>query len=110
MLTKEDKEFLTETFATNKELVGVKIDVANLQKDVTDLKVDSKLLQVSMIRLEKKVDKSSDLAQEVLTVVQGFAGKVADLDQENKMGSITLQRHDIQIHELATATGTTISD
>ena len=110
MLTSEDKKFLTENFATKKEFVGLEGNVAGLQKDVTELKVESRLLQESMIRLEQKVEEGVELSQKVLTIVEGLAGKVADLDQENKMGSITLRRHDIQIHELATATGTTISE
>ncbi len=110
MFTKEDKEFLTETFATNKELVGVKVDVANLQKDVTELVVESSLLQKTVQRLEKNMERTEGKIDKVLAIVDGFAGTVATLDQENKMGSITLRRHDIQIHELATATGTTISE
>jgi hypothetical protein len=88
-----------------------------IKADVAELKVDSKLLQESMIRLESRMDsieasgvRTEDKIDKVLNILDGFAGKVATLDQENKMGSITLRRHDIQIHELATATGTAISD
>ena len=81
-----------------------------MKADIAELKVDSKLLQESMIRLEQKVEENVEMSRKVLTIVEGFAGKVADLNQENKMGSITLRRHDIQIHELATATGTAISE
>ncbi len=110
MLTSEDKKFLAETFATNKGLVEVKVDVANLQKDVTELKVESSLLQQTVQRLEQNMERAEGKIDKVLVMLDGFTGKVADLDQENKMGSITLHRHDIQIHELATATGTTISE
>lgn len=81
-----------------------------MKVDIAELKVDSKLLQESMIHLEQKVEENVQMSRKVLTIVEGFAGKVADLDQENKMGAITLRRHDTQIHELATATGTTISE
>ena len=103
MLDKNDKKFLTENFAAKKELSDVKVDV-------DELKVDSKLIQGTLIRFEKKVDKSFEFSKKTLAIVEGFAGKVATLDQENKMGSITLRRHGIQIQELATATGTTLSD
>lgn len=59
-------------------------------------------LEKSSSRMEAKID-------DVLNKLDKFVGNIADLDQENKMGSITLRRHDIQIHELATATGTAIS-
>lgn len=80
MLTTDDKNWIEET-------------------------IEEKLVSIeeSNMRTEEKLDK-------VLNILDGFAGKVADLDQENKMGSITLRRHDIQIHELAKATGTTISE
>lgn len=81
-----------------------------MKANIAELKVDSKLLQESMIHLEQKVEENVQMSRKVLTIVEGFAGKVADLDQENKMGAITLRRHDTQIHELATATGTTISE
>lgn len=84
MLTKEDKNWIEETIED---------------------KIEEKLVSIeeSNIRTEEKLDK-------VLNILDGFAGKVADLDQENRMGAITLRRHDIQIHELATATDTTISE
>ncbi|MEK7086603.1 MAG: hypothetical protein AAB709_02585 [Patescibacteria group bacterium] len=84
MLTKEDKNWIEETIED---------------------KIEEKLVSIeeSNIRTEEKLDK-------VLNILDGFAGKVADLDQENRMGAITLRRHDVQIHELATATGTTISE
>ncbi|MFZ3044163.1 MAG: hypothetical protein WA058_03630 [Minisyncoccia bacterium] len=84
MLTKDDKSWIEETIED---------------------KIEEKLVSIeeSNIRTEEKLDK-------VLNILDGFAGKVAELDQENKMGSIALRRHDIQIHELATATGTTISE
>lgn len=88
--------------------VEEKID--SFDKDITELKVDSKLLQQAIIRFEQGQDEIHSLASQTLGIVEGLAGKVASLDQENKMGSLTLRRHDIQIHELATATGTAISE
>ena len=84
MLTKEDKNWIEETIED---------------------KIEEKLVSIeeSNIRTEEKLDK-------VLNILDGFAGKVANLDQENKMGAVTLHRHGIQIHELATATGTAISE
>lgn len=110
MLTKEDKEFLSENFATKKEfatlrdatdLLRNKLTTLNLDKLNSNSRLDS--IEAASFRTEEKIDK-------MLNILDGFAGKVADLDQENKMGAITLRRHDIQIHELATATGTVISE
>ncbi|MEK7145001.1 MAG: hypothetical protein AAB794_04085 [Patescibacteria group bacterium] len=84
--------------------------VDSFDKDITELKVDSKLLQQAILRFERGQDEIHSLASQTLGIVEGLSGKVAGLDQENKMGSITLRRHDVQIHELAKATGTTISD
>ena len=135
MLTKEDKEFLKENFMTEAKLAKelkpirdsidllrasdirmeekiekVSADVTNLKTDVADLKVDSALLQQTVQRLEKGLEESIELSRQVLTTVQGFAGNVADLEQENKFGAVILSRHDVQIHELALATGTVISE
>lgn len=107
MLTKEDKEWVTKQLA--KELNPVRDSVDLLRKNIVDvnldkLRSDTRLnsIEASSLRTEEKVDK-------MLNILDGFAGKVADLEQENKMGAVTLRRHDVQIHELATATGTSIS-
>lgn len=107
MLTKEDKEWVTKQLA--KELKPVRDSVDLLRKNIVDvnldkLRSDTRLnsIEASSLRTEEKVDK-------MLNILDGFAGKVADLEQENKMGAVTLRRHDVQIHELATATGTSIS-
>jgi hypothetical protein len=86
MLTKEDKNWLVTSFVTRGEH-----------------NADVKELKEGLSRVES-------LSKKTLAIVEGLAGKVADLDQENKMGALTLRRHDIQIHELATATGTAISE
>ena len=86
MLTKDDKSWVTGNFVTRGEFRE---------------RMDE--LSKTYARTEKKLDK-------VLTIVEGFAGKVAELDQENKFGSVILQRHGVQIRELATATGTTLSE
>lgn len=109
-----------------------------METDIKELKEDSKLLQGAVVHLEQrfdglenridgveirlgnleqkfdgfeeKMDESIGLSRKVLTIVEGMAGRVADLEQENKMGAITLHRHDIQIHELAHATDTAITE
>ncbi len=110
MFTAGDKKFLTENFATKKELKSLrdgfdllrhKLTTSSIEKLDLSFRIDS--IEASSIRTEEKIDK-------VLTILDGFAGKVADLNQENKFGAVTLQRHDVQIHELATATGTAISE
>jgi len=107
MLTKEDKKWIGEKFA--KEVKPVRDSVDLLRGKITSARLntfnfDSRLdsIEASNIRTEEKIDK-------VLTILDGFSGKVADLEQENKMGAVTLHRHGIQIHELAKATGTKIS-
>lgn len=99
-----------EAFATKKDLAVVAVDVAGLKADVAELKVDSSLLQQTVQRLEQGQERLETKIDKVLTIVQGFAGNVADLEQESRMGAITLRRHDIQIHELAHATSTAISE
>ena len=108
MLTKDDKSWITGELT--KELKPVRDSVDLLHKKVSDnnfdkLHSDMRLnaIEASGVRSEEKLDK-------LMTMLDGFTGKVADIDQENKMGSITLRRHDVQIHELAQATDTTISD
>ena len=110
MLTLADKKYLTDNFATKKEFVGLNGDVEGLQKDVTVLKVESTLLQQTVQRLEQGMERTEGKIDKVLNKLDKFVGKVADLEQENKMGAVTLRRHGIQIHELATATGTAISE
>lgn len=108
MLTPTDKKWIEEKFTKgikpvrdSVDLLRSKIGAIHLEKLNLDSRLDS--IEASNVRTEEKIDK-------VLTILDGFAGKVADLDQENKMGAITLRRHDTQIHELATATSTTISE
>jgi len=109
MLTKDDKKFLTENFATKKELMAIR-DGFDLLRNKTmfsslekfNVKSEIEAMRASDIRTEEKIDK-------VLNILDGFSGKVADLEQENKMGAITLRRYGIQIEELAKATKTKIS-
>lgn len=108
MLTQEDRKWIEGKL--EKELKPVRDSVDLLRGKLVDtsldkFRIDSRLnsIEAASIRTEEKVDK-------MLNILDGFTGKVADLDQENKMGAVTLERHGIQIRELATATGTTISE
>lgn len=108
MLTPADKKWIEEKLAKENKPMRDSVDL--LRKKMIDMSLDkfhsdSRLnsIEASSLRTEEKIDK-------VLNILDGFSGKVADLDQENKMGAITLRRHDTQIHELATATGTKISE
>lgn len=85
MLTKEDKSWVVDNFVTRGEF-------RSEMKDVKE----------SLARIEM-------LTSKTLGITEGLAGKVAGLEQENKMGAITLHRHGIQIQELATATGAKLS-
>lgn len=124
MITDTDVKKLKKVFATKGELTIIK-------DDVKELKVDSKLLQKAMIRLEHNMEKNTsflersmkesigllkhdikesiDLSKKIIATNEGWAGKVADLEQESKMGAVTARRYGINIQELATATGTTLS-
>lgn len=121
MLTPADKKFLMdafanhknwaeETFSSKKELKEVRDGVDLLRSKITtssiekfDFKFRLDSIEASSFRTEEKIDR-------LITIGDGNAGNIADLQQENKMGALTLRRHDIQIHELATATGTAISE
>ena len=99
-----------EDFVTKKEILVLRDSVDLLRKKISDahfekFNLDTRLdsIEASHVRTEEKIDK-------VLNMLDGFSGRVVDLDQENKFGAVILHRHDIQIHELATATGTTISE
>ena len=85
MLNKDDKTWMLENFATRGELHLLKTE-----------------MQERLESVESKVDTA-------LIKLDGFTGKIADLDQENKMGAITLRRHGSNIEELAKAAGTKIS-
>lgn len=116
MLTKEDKNWIVEKLETElekklrKELKPVRDSVDLLRGKITEKRLDQFTTESRLNSIEASVMRTEEDVHKILNIVDGFAGKVAELDQENKMGSITLRRHDIQIHELATATGTTISE
>lgn len=107
MLTKDDKNWIGEKltkelkpFRNSVDLLRGKISDIHFEKFNLESRLDS--IEASHIRTEEKMDK-------VLNILDGFSGKVAELDQENKMGARTLHRHGIQIQELAKATSTKIS-
>ncbi len=108
MLTPADKKWIEEKLVKENKPMRDSIDL--LRKKMTDMNFekfnfDSRLdsIEASNIRTEEKIDK-------LINIADGNAGNIADLEQENKMGAVTLRRHDVQIHELATATGTMISE
>jgi hypothetical protein len=86
MLTKNDKGWVIENFVTKGEF-------------------HTELNQVKSVisRVETKVDK-------ILVQMDKFTGRVADLDQENKMGAITTARHTRHIEALARKTKVTLPD
>lgn len=95
MITDVDVKKLKEVFATKDDLNAVRVDVAILRSDVAGIKADMADVKT--------------MVQKTLTTVTNFAGNIDTLQQENKMGAATLHRHGVQIQELATATGTTLS-
>lgn len=112
MLTKDDKKWIVGKFATKTDFNSVKEDIKLLatNKELTQVKVDVKILANKLTGVEESYSRIETKVDKVLNKLDKFAGNVADLDQENKMGAVTLRRHGIRIHELATATGTAISE
>jgi hypothetical protein len=107
MLTTADKKWTEEKFT--KELKPVRDSVDLLRRKISDihfdkLNLESRLdsIESSNIRTEEKIDK-------ILNIVDGYAGNILDLQQENRMGAVTLRRYGIQIEELAKSTKTKIS-
>lgn len=85
MLTKEDKSWVVDNFVTRGEF-------RSEMKDVKE----------SLARIEMLTSKTLD-------ITEGLAGKIDDLEQESRMGAITLRRHGVNIQELAEATGAKLS-
>lgn len=110
MFTPADKKFLTETFATKKDLKEVRDSVDLSRQKLTTLSLERFGLESRLSAIEASTFRNEEKSDRILNILDGFTGKVADLDQENKMGTITLRRHDVQIHELAKTTGTTLSE
>lgn len=110
MLTKTDKKFLTENFATKKELSAMRDGFDLLREKAASLSLERFGLKNEIDALRASSIRTEEMVRQILTMQDGYAGKIADLDQENKMGARTIHRHGIQIHELAKATKTKISE
>ena len=85
MLDKNDKNWIVGNFVTKGEF------------------------RTELHEVKDGISRVEELSKKTLAIVEGLAGKVADLDQENKMGARTLHRHGVQIKELAKATGAILS-
>ena len=121
MFTATDKKFLEDAFAAHKkwaegtfetkkesgalrdsfDLLRNRIVTSHVEK--FDIVSEMQAIRASNIRMEDKFDA-------LMTTLDGYAGKVADIDQENKFGAVILHRHDVQIHELSLGTGVAVSD
>ncbi len=112
MLTKDDKKWIAGKFATKADFKTLATDIKTLatSKELTQVKVDVKILANKLTGVEDSYSRMENKVDKVLNKLDKFTGTVADLQQENKMGAVTLRRHDIQIHELATVTRTSISE
>lgn len=109
MFTKDDKKFLTENFATKKELSAMRDGFDLLRNRLTTSTLEKFNIKAEIEALRASGIRSEEMLQKLLTIADGNAGNIADLQQENKMGAITTRRHGINIQELAKATGTAIS-
>ena len=103
MISDADVIKLKTVFATKDDIKPLSTELSRVHLDVTILRNGMSETKKAYSRMEIKVD-------DVLNKLDKFVGNIAGLEQENKMGARTLHRHDVQIHELATATGTTISE
>lgn len=108
MLTKEDKNWVEEKFA--KELNPIRDSIDLLRGKVTNIHFEKFNLESRLDSIEASTIRNEEKSDKILSILDGFAGKVSDLEQENKMGAVTFRRHGIQIRELATATSTAISE
>ena len=112
MLTTEDKKWVKEQladFATKKEVGAVRDSLDILRHNITsstlekyNFRSEIEAIRASNIRIE-------EISQKMLAIAEGNTGRIADLEQENKMGSVTLHRFGVNIEELAKATNTKIS-
>ena len=109
MLTPADKKFLTETFATKKELSALRDGFDLLRNRVVSSHVEKFSFKAEIDALRASAIRTEEMVEKLLTIADGNGGAIADLQQENKMGAVTLYRHGIQIEELAKATKTKIS-
>ncbi len=109
MFTKEDKKFLTENFATKKELSAMRDGFDLLRNRLTTSTLEKFNIKAEIEALRASGIRSEEMLQKLLTIADGNGGAIADLQQENKMGAITLRRYGIQIEELAKATKTKIT-
>lgn len=109
MLTPADKKFLKEQFASKAELRDVRDGIDLLRKKVIESSLEKLTIDAHLRSLEASVFRNEEKSDKILGILDGFTGRIAGLDQENKMGAITLRRHGIQIQQLAKTTGTKIS-
>lgn len=96
MISDQDVTKLKKTFAT-------KADLAK-----TDRKVDALQEQVGNLTVE--VGEIKDTLGSMRNTLDTVAGALFDLRNENRFGSVILNRHDNQIQQLAKHTGASISE
>ena len=106
MLTPADKKFLTENFATKKDLSALRDGFDLLRSRVTTSTLDKFNLKAEIDALRASTIRTEEMVEKLPTIADGNAGNIADLQQENKMGAITMRRHGIQIEHLAKVAGT----
>lgn len=118
MLNAEDKNWLEEKFATKDDLKGfatradfqeLKTGIEGVTAHVAVLAADMSFVKTEVTRMVERAEHIEILVDKMVTAADKLSGRFQSLEQENKMGAITLQRHGVNIEELATATSTKIS-
>ena len=108
MLAQEDKDWIVEKLIGETKPMRDSVDL--LRKKITEVSLNQHMSDMRLNSIEASQLRAEETSNKILNILDGFSGKVADLEQENKMGAVTLARHDMQIHEIADATGAKISE
>lgn len=84
MLTRDDKNWISEKLA--KEVKPVRDSVDLLRGKITNIHFEKLNLESRMDSIEASTMRTEEKVDKVLNILDGFAGKVAVLEQENKNG------------------------
>jgi|SRR5581483_3579588 len=104
MITDQDVTKLKKTFATKQELKKLETrsdeKFARLVSDIADIKMDIAEMREQLITF----------ADAIYTKIDGFLGRVSDMELEDKAATAHLDRHDRQIKALALNTKTILPE
>ncbi|MDO8624332.1 MAG: hypothetical protein Q7R54_03165 [bacterium] len=110
MITDTDIKKLEKTFVTKKELAQLRDSFDLLRSSVLQSNFEKFSLKTEMEAMRAESIRNGDKLDQLLTSKDAYAGRISDLDQENKMGAVTTARHTRQIAELAKKTKVALSE